>query len=158
MNPARETPVLELDDGALLTQEAHLRTRPHLVGDSCSVADLSTFAYTHVAADAGLDLSEYPAVSVWLERVTALPGFIDDLVPYPDNARAGASRSIYDDGSGVLVAETFHVQPRGRYSDSPRRLGNHRRERLGTADEDVSLAEIGDVGPQGVGAEGHAIA
>jgi hypothetical protein len=36
-------------------------------------------------------------VSGWLERVRALPRFIDDLAPYPDNARAGASRSIYDE-------------------------------------------------------------
>ena len=32
----------------------------------------------------------------WLERMRALPGFVDDLVPYPANARPGASRSIYD--------------------------------------------------------------
>jgi hypothetical protein len=29
--------------------------------------------------------------------VSALPGFVDDLVPYPANARPGASRSIYDE-------------------------------------------------------------
>jgi hypothetical protein len=28
--------------------------------------------------------------------VRAQPRFIDDLMPYPDNARPGASRSIYD--------------------------------------------------------------
>jgi glutathione S-transferase len=28
--------------------------------------------------------------------VRALPGFVDDFVAYPDNARPGAGRSIYD--------------------------------------------------------------
>ena len=166
LNPARETPVLELDDGTLLTQsnailwflaeetaylptsalergqvaqwlffeqervmsgigsarfriltgrdsaaiparlalgqsalamlEGHLSGRSYLVGGSCSIADLANFAYTHVAEDAGLRLGDYPSVSAWLDRVRALPGFVDDLMPYPDNARPGASRSIYD--------------------------------------------------------------
>lgn len=91
--PAR----LELANSALAMHETHLRDRLYLVGETCSIADLSNFAYTHVAPDAGFDLAEYPAVTAWLERVTALPGFVDDLVPYPDNARAGASRSIYDE-------------------------------------------------------------
>lgn len=67
------------------------------MGDSCSIADLANFAYTHVAEDAGYQLADYPSVSAWLERVRAQPGFMDDLVPYPDNARPGASRSIYDE-------------------------------------------------------------
>jgi glutathione S-transferase len=166
LNPARETPVLELDDGRLLTQsnailwylaeeteflpqdpfqraqvsqwllfeqervmngigsarfriltgrspellparlelgrtalemlQDHLDGRRFLVGDACSIADLANFAYSHVAADAGYELDSYPAVAAWLERVSALPRFIDDLVPYPENARAGASLSIYD--------------------------------------------------------------
>jgi glutathione S-transferase len=76
--------------------EAHLDERPYLVGGSCSIADLANFAYAHVAEDAGLRLSEYPSVSAWLDRVRALPDFVDDLLPYPDNARPPASRSIYD--------------------------------------------------------------
>jgi glutathione S-transferase len=91
--PAR----LELGETALTMLEAHLEGRSYLVGDSCSIADLSNFAYTHVAQDAGFRLTDYPSVSGWLERVRALPRFIDDLAPYPDNARAGASRSIYDE-------------------------------------------------------------
>ena len=91
--PAR----LELGESALTMLEAHLEGRSYLVGDSCSIADLSNFAYAHVAQDAGFRLTDYPSVSGWLERVRGLPRFIDDLAPYPDNARAGASRSIYDE-------------------------------------------------------------
>ena len=90
--PAR----LALGQSALAMLEAQLSERSYLVGGSCSIADLANFAYTHVAEDAGFRLSEYPYVSAWLDRVRALPGFVDDLLPYPDNARPGASRSIYD--------------------------------------------------------------
>jgi glutathione S-transferase len=58
---------------------------------------VANFAYTHVAGDAGFDLGEYAAVSAWLRRVQALPGFVDDLAPYPDNAHPGLSRSTYDE-------------------------------------------------------------
>jgi glutathione S-transferase len=90
--PAR----LELGRTALKMLQDHLDGRRFLVGDSCSIADVANFAYTHVAADAGYELDNYPAVGAWLERVSAVPQFIDDLVPYPENARPGASRSIYD--------------------------------------------------------------
>jgi glutathione S-transferase len=162
LNPARETPVLVLDDGRVLTQsnailwflaegtpflpdspferaqvaqwlffeqewvmpgiggtrfrlvtgrgpgrpdlgrdalgllERRLSDRAFLVGSDCSIADLSNFAYTHVADDAGLGLDGYPAVCAWLDRVRSLPRFVDDLEPYPANARPGAGRSIYD--------------------------------------------------------------
>jgi glutathione S-transferase len=87
---------LSLAQSALAMLEAHLESRSYLVGGACSIADVANFAYTHVAGDAGLDLADYPAVSAWLQRITALPGFVDDLAPYPENARPGASRSIYD--------------------------------------------------------------
>jgi glutathione S-transferase len=90
--PAR----LALGQSALGMLETHLDERSYLVGGSCSIADLANFAYTHVAEDAGFCLSDYPSVSAWLYRVRALPGFVDDLMPYPDNARPGTSRSIYD--------------------------------------------------------------
>jgi glutathione S-transferase len=92
MIPAR----LALGQSALAMLEAHLDKRSYLVGDSCSIADLANFAYTHVAEDAGYRLGDYPSVNAWLDRVRALPRFVDDLMPYPDNARPGAGRSIYD--------------------------------------------------------------
>jgi glutathione S-transferase len=90
--PAR----LELGRSGLEMLQARLTDRSYLVGQSCSIADLANFAYTHVSGDAGFGLGDYPAVSAWLGRIAALPGFVDDLAPYPDNARPGKSRSIYD--------------------------------------------------------------
>jgi glutathione S-transferase len=81
---------------ALSILDSQLTDRNYLVGSHCTIADISNFAYTHVAGDAGYELADYPAVARWLERIPALPGYLNDLVPYPDNARPGNSRSIYD--------------------------------------------------------------
>jgi len=96
-NPERVPPRLALGQTALEMLEGHLAAHDYLVGSTASIADVANYAYAHVAGDAGLDLGEYPAVSAWLRRVEALPGFVNDLEPYPENARAGQSRSIYDE-------------------------------------------------------------
>jgi glutathione S-transferase len=87
---------LAVGEGALAVLDEHLARPSYLVGERCSIADLSVFGYTHVAADAGYELSRYPAVGAWLGRVRAERGFVEDLAPYPENARRGASKSIYD--------------------------------------------------------------
>jgi hypothetical protein len=37
-----------------------------------------------------------PAVGAWLRRVSDQPGDVNDLQPYPPNARVGVGRSTYD--------------------------------------------------------------
>jgi glutathione S-transferase len=81
---------------ALKVLDDRLEQRNFLAGDRYSVADICLFAYVHVAGEAGFELGAYPAVSAWLERVRATAGFMNDLEPYPPNARRGQSRSIYD--------------------------------------------------------------
>ncbi len=76
--------------------DRHLDGREWVVGDAPTIADLSLFAYAHVAGEAGYDLADQPSVQAWLRRVEGLPGFVDDLQPYGANARPGAGRSIYD--------------------------------------------------------------
>jgi glutathione S-transferase len=85
---------LETGRGALALLDAELREREWLVGAAPSIADVGVFAYASVAGDAGLE--HPPAVAAWLDRVRALPGFVDDFVTYPSNARPGVARSIYD--------------------------------------------------------------
>ncbi len=60
---------------ALGVMETHLAGREFFV-DSYGVADIALYAYTHVAREARFDLSAYPAVNAWLERVRAQPGHI----------------------------------------------------------------------------------
>ena len=76
--------------------DAHLRGREFFVADRYSVADIAIYGYVHVAHEAGVGMEEHPEVARWLERVAAQPGYMNDLEPYPDNARPGVSRSIYD--------------------------------------------------------------
>jgi glutathione S-transferase len=57
----------------LAVMDAHLDGRSYLVGDSFTIADISLYAYTHVAPEAGVELEPYEAVSAWLARVAAQP-------------------------------------------------------------------------------------
>ena len=61
---------------ALAAMERHLEGREWLVGDGMTLADISLYAYTHVADEAGIALAEYPAVRRWLARVAAEPGHV----------------------------------------------------------------------------------
>ena len=58
---------------ALDAMERHLADRAFLVGERYSIADISLYAYTHVADEGGFDLGAYPAIRTWLERVAAQP-------------------------------------------------------------------------------------
>jgi len=62
-----------LTDMDRLQQE--LSARPFLAGAAPSIADLSASAYVFLGAEAGVDLARWPAVSGWLDRIRALPGW-----------------------------------------------------------------------------------
>ena len=61
---------------ALDAMERHLAGKIFLVGERYSIADISLYAYTHVADEGGFDLDPYPAIRAWLERVAAEPGHV----------------------------------------------------------------------------------
>jgi glutathione S-transferase len=61
---------------ALDAMEAHLRDRSFFVGGAYSIADISLYAYTHVAHEGNFDLDPYPAIRAWLDRVAAQPGHV----------------------------------------------------------------------------------
>jgi glutathione S-transferase len=61
---------------ALDAMERHLDGKGFLVGESYSIADISLYAYTHVADEGGFDLEPYPAIREWLERIAAQPGHV----------------------------------------------------------------------------------
>ena len=48
---------------ALEVMEKQLRSSPFLAGEKLTVADISLFAYTHVASEGGFDLSQFPTDS-----------------------------------------------------------------------------------------------
>lgn len=61
---------------ALAVMEQQLKQTSFLVDDRLSLADISLFAYTHVAHEGGFDLSAYPAVRNWLSLIKELNGFV----------------------------------------------------------------------------------
>jgi glutathione S-transferase len=54
---------------ALSVMEQRLAIADFLVGDKLTIADISLYAYTHVAHEGGFDLGRYAAIGKWLERV-----------------------------------------------------------------------------------------
>jgi glutathione S-transferase len=61
---------------ALQVMEQHLRAHRFFAGDDYTIADVALYAYTHVAGEAGFDLSPFPAIRAWIERVAAQPGHV----------------------------------------------------------------------------------
>ena len=82
--PERLNALLESGNHALGVMEKRLSAAEWLAGDAYSIADMALYAYTHVAEEGGYDLSRYPAIEAWLERVAAQPGHVSiDWRPDP---------------------------------------------------------------------------
>jgi len=72
-------------DHALAARKAHelfavlekeLSTRPFLVGETPTLADIALYTYTAHAPEGDVSLEPYAAIRNWLARVEALPGFV----------------------------------------------------------------------------------
>jgi glutathione S-transferase len=60
-------------EAALALMDEHLGRRDYFVLDRITLADITLYAYTHVAEEGGFDLQPYPNVRAWLARVAAHP-------------------------------------------------------------------------------------
>ncbi len=58
---------------ALAVMEHQLSDTEYLVDGLLTIADISLYAYTHVAHEGGFELSGYPAIQTWLNRVSSHP-------------------------------------------------------------------------------------
>jgi glutathione S-transferase len=75
--PERLGALLDQGHALLAIMERHLATRNWLVGAKPSIADVALYGYTHSAGSrGGFDMARFPAVTAWLDRITALPGHI----------------------------------------------------------------------------------
>ena len=63
---------LQADLGRL---DEELSARPFLMGATASAADLACCGYLFFADQAKLDLTSWPAVVAWLDRIRSLPGW-----------------------------------------------------------------------------------
>jgi glutathione S-transferase len=76
LSPERREELTKAGHRVLATLNRHLDGRELLVGSSLTLADISLYAYTHVAHEGAWDVGEYPAVRAWLDRVAAEPGHV----------------------------------------------------------------------------------
>lgn len=67
---------LERGYRALAVMEDHLESSAYFVGDRYTIADIALYAYTHVAHEGDFDLSRFPAIRRWLDRVAEEPGHV----------------------------------------------------------------------------------
>jgi glutathione S-transferase len=63
-------------EDALAVMDRHLQGRDWFVGDSCTLADIALYAYTHVAEAGCFRLGDYPRLCAWLDRIAALPRYV----------------------------------------------------------------------------------
>jgi len=80
----RETATRALD-----ALERSLTGADFLVGERCTIADISLYAYGHRAADAGCDLAPYPAFRAWVARASDAIGPGYPVHPYEIDPHAG---------------------------------------------------------------------
>jgi glutathione S-transferase len=67
---------LENGDRALSVMEMHLSKHRFFVAERFTIADIALYAYTHVANQCDFDLTRFPAVRAWLDRIEAEPGYV----------------------------------------------------------------------------------
>lgn len=61
---------------ALKVMEQHLSSHDFFVGETYTIADISLYAYTHVADEGRFDLEQYPSIVAWLQRIKEHPKHI----------------------------------------------------------------------------------
>ena len=75
-NLSRVAGLRERGDAALKVMEDHLAGNDFMVAGAYSLADISLYAYTHVAEEGEFALEPYPAIRRWIDRVANQPGHI----------------------------------------------------------------------------------
>jgi glutathione S-transferase len=78
--PERIAPMLDylqtLGYQALTALEHHLENHTFLVDERYTIADIALYAYTHVAHEGGYEMSLFPAIQAWIQRVRSQPNHI----------------------------------------------------------------------------------
>ncbi len=67
---------------ALGVMENHLKHHRYFAAGHYTIADIALYAYTHLAHQCDYDLTSFPYIRAWLDRVAAEPGYVPmDLQP-----------------------------------------------------------------------------
>jgi glutathione S-transferase len=65
---------MERGYAALGVMEQHLARHPFFVANEYGLADITLYAYTHVAGEGGFNLDNFPQVNAWMARVAGHAG------------------------------------------------------------------------------------
>ena len=75
--PERMAELLDRGHDVLGQMEDRLKDHDWIATKHPTVADISLYAYTHSAGEkGGFDMSKFPAINRWIDRVAALPGYV----------------------------------------------------------------------------------
>lgn len=61
----------------LIRLDQHLQGQDFVASDRYTIADIAIYGHAHVADEAGLDLSAFPAVRRWHQRVQQSKGYVE---------------------------------------------------------------------------------
>lgn len=80
-----------LAEDALSFVDRALAGRAWLVGDRCTIADIGCWGRMVFMAEGGLDITRWPNIERWADRLKAMPGFAlpYDLIPKRDKEFTG---------------------------------------------------------------------
>ena len=67
---------------ALGILDRELSNQPFIAGGAYSIADISLFAYAHLANDAGIATDKFPSFEAWVARVKSEEGHLAEMFPY----------------------------------------------------------------------------
>ena len=73
-------------EAALTFVDKALSGRDWLVGEACTIADIGCWGRMVFMAEGGLDITRWPRLQAWSERLKSMPGFAlpYDLIPKKD--------------------------------------------------------------------------
>ncbi|MBS0240530.1 MAG: glutathione S-transferase family protein [Proteobacteria bacterium] len=91
VDPAVMAHFRPLAEAALTFVDQALEGRDWLVGDRCSIADIGCFGRMVFMAEGGLEISRWPRLEAWTQRLKAMPRFAlpYDLIPKKDREIEG---------------------------------------------------------------------
>lgn len=67
---------VKLGERALAVVEQQLTRTPWLAGDNPTIADVAVYPYVALAPVGEIELSPYPSIISWMQRIEALPGYV----------------------------------------------------------------------------------
>lgn len=61
---------------ALNLMEKHLTSHIFFVGERYTIADIALYSYSHTADEGGFNMSQFPHIKAWCDRVASQPNYI----------------------------------------------------------------------------------